>query len=127
MQSTCDVCEKGFEPRFRYQVREEKGQYIYICSTACQQKLLLGEDGVHACDTCGATFEIEFPYQMSVSDGRRQYFCTTDCRERGEQRHSEVGLVRAAPKRIAVFNHKGGPGKPTPASSLAAGFPEFGV
>ena len=54
MQSTCHVCEKGFEARFRYQVREENGwQYIYICSTACQQKLLLGEDGVHACDTCG--------------------------------------------------------------------------
>ena len=41
MQSTCHVCEKSFEARFRYQVREENGQYIYICSTSCQQKLLL--------------------------------------------------------------------------------------
>jgi len=126
MQSTCHVCEKSFEARFRYQVREENGQYIYVCSTACQQRLLVGADGVHACDTCGATFEIEFPYQMSVSDGRRQYFCSTTCQERGQERHSRIGLTRTASKRIAVFNHKGGTGKTTTSINLAAGLAESG-
>lgn len=126
MQSTCHVCEKGFEVRFRYQVREEDGQYVYVCSTACQQRLLLGADGVHACDTCGATFEIEFPYQMSVQDARRQYFCSTACRDRATRRHSELGISRTAPKRIAVFNHKGGTGKTTTAINLAAGLAEVG-
>lgn len=122
----CRICNREFEVRFRYQVREEDGEYLYICSQACQQKMLAEPAGGCACSTCGRTFSFEYPYQVSVGDGVRQYFCTPKCRQLGTKHPASAQPVRQEARRIAVFNHKGGTGKTTTAVNLAAGMAESG-
>ena len=40
--SSCSVCERTFQVRFRYQVREDAGSFQYFCSQMCQQRSLTG-------------------------------------------------------------------------------------
>jgi chromosome partitioning protein len=80
-----------------------------------------GEGGVR-CSTCDHPFHPEFAWQVSVTDGGRRYFCTQECKAQAPP----LTTASKAPKRIAVFNHKGGTGKTTTAVSVASGLAETG-
>lgn len=180
--SSCSVCERTFQVRFRYQVREDAGGFQYFCSQMCQQRSLTGgvERGERAssvptaspsvapraralgdrpslvvpkpsaapvrtassagdeesptnsagctCDVCSKRFAFEFPFQVAVSDDGAKYYCSMSCRAAARVGVSRIegGKAAKGPRRIAVFNHKGGTGKTTTAVNLAAGLAEAG-
>ncbi|MDP3278491.1 MAG: AAA family ATPase [Deltaproteobacteria bacterium] len=125
---TCTVCNKSFEPRLRFQVEESAGQVKYFCAQKCQQAdMLRGETGTGArCSACATAFTPEYSWQVRVTDGGRQYFCTQGCRQKTPQAVAGASSGPQGPRRIAVFNHKGGTGKTTTAVSIAAGLAEAG-
>lgn len=119
---TCTVCGKGFELRFRFQIDEGAEATSFFCSQKCQQSHVRGAKNEACCSICKKSFSLEFTWQVSVSDAGTRYACSEPCRNRITR-----ATTQRAPRRIAVFNHKGGTGKTTTSINVAAGLAEAGL
>lgn len=119
---TCSVCGRGFDLRFRFQVEEGAHGHAFYCSQKCQQKGIGAGGAKVSCSACGKGFPLEFTWQVATSDAGTRYACSEPCRAKVERTPP-----RRAPRRIAVFNHKGGTGKTTTSINVAAGLAEAGL
>jgi chromosome partitioning protein len=129
---TCSVCSKQFEVHLRWQMEERDGAFSYFCSRGCYEASTTDSRGV-ACYGCAKRFVVELVSQVVACKGSRKFACSMECRELilREQDGARLGAelpapapqaaVDRLPRRIAVFNHKGGTGKTTTAVSIAAG------
>jgi chromosome partitioning protein len=141
------VCGKGFDVQFRYQMEERDNAFSFFCSQACHGKSLRGEttSGV-VCNCCNKRFVVELVSQVVRIKGEARYACSEGCRSQllAEASGLRLGSATntpeppkttpapapvvaplrpniAGPKRLAIFNHKGGTGKTTTSVSVAAG------
>jgi len=129
---SCSVCSKQFEVQLRWQMEERDGAFSYFCSRGCYEASTTDSRGV-PCGACGKRFVVELVSQVIAQKGARTYACTMECREQlvreaaGARLSEQIPAAPHAaptdqlPRRIAVFNHKGGTGKTTTAVSVAAG------
>ena len=105
---TCDACSKRFSVELVSQVvalkAHGKSERRYACSLPCREQLVREADGARLGDD---------PVRMSVPATRPTPAAkmTTP---------TPTPATDQVPRRIAVFNHKGGTGKTTTAVSVAA-------
>ena len=124
----CDVCQKEFLVKFRYQLEQSDQGNHYYCSHACKQHVTASSGPHHAqCHTCGTPFSPQYAYQQGVQAGQPVFFCSMPCRQAiSEDMRRHVIQHQKGPMRIAVLNQKGGTGKTTTAVTLSAGLVEAG-
>jgi chromosome partitioning protein len=110
---TCEACAKRFTVTLASQVFYAGGRRRYACSMPCRTQLVREEQGARL----GEIAAVEEPQRERVSEIR----ALRNAEPPPPMPSVPVTTAPSAPRRIAVFNHKGGTGKTTTSVSLAAG------
>jgi chromosome partitioning protein len=130
---TCDACMKRFVVELVSQIVKVKGTRRYACSDSCRTQLLAEAGGARlGAFTAPIPVEIASPNAVPANgppavaspapgspvDAARVEAARPAAPARGRLR---------GPRRLAVFNHKGGTGKTTTSVSVAAGLAARGL
>ena len=133
--ATCDACSKRFAVELVSQVVRVKGQRKYACSEACRGQVLAEAGGAKlasfmapaAAPVAPPASAPAPPPPVVAAPPAPPVATTPPPAPATPVTPARVRREIQGPRRLAIFNHKGGTGKTTTTVSIAAGLAERGL
>jgi chromosome partitioning protein len=129
---TCDACGKRFAVELVSQVVRVGGARKYACSEACRAQVLAEAGGARLGALPAPPIDVPAPTLTAASSASGDHAAAPAPAPAPAPRAFEIrGQIGRrsihGPRRLAIFNHKGGTGKTTTTVSIAAGLAAEGL